>query len=364
MTVKPNYIPKILIVDDEPFNLEFLEVILKQYGYDIITANNGREGRLLAGTQSPNLILLDIMMPGENGFECAAALRLSPETCEIPIIFLTALDDAQSTTKGYDAGAVDFIVKPFEYKDVLQRIKTHLLIAECERRSLSSTRSALPESCSHEVTTDTGTGNSYLYPPELSDSGTYLYERVNLPGSSEGHLLITSNQPVTHPERENIVADLLAENSGPIFSPSATLRNIGVKLGNHLKTDHKLAGIYIELDRENNLLTIVNAGSLPVIYQQSQKGPILIERQSGKLGSLGLGLPPCKTLPMQRNDRVFMISSGMLTAFKSVGEAVIELSEACELSAGVDLETACQAAGEMLQKGQSMTDGILVAIEA
>lgn len=361
MPVKPSFIPKILIIDDEPFNLEFLEVILRQHGYITITANNGKSGRRQAETQNPDLILLDIMMPGETGFECAAALRLSPDTCEIPIIFLTALDDPQSTSKGYDAGAVDFIVKPFEYKDVLQRIKTHLQIAESEKRFLKP-------SYSDEKRTPDQTGcfktNTAFYPAEKNESEIFIHESVNLSERSEGHILLNFSAPVTHPGLYNIVSNLLANNSGPLFTPSTVVRNLGIELKKVLNKKVSLSGIYAEVNRDNNQFTVVNSGALPVIHQQKGKAPVLIERQSDEMGSLGLGLPPCKTLSMGKGDRLFMFSNGMIEAFPSAGSAIIELSEACELSARVDLETACLAVGEMLQKGGREPDGILIGIEA
>lgn len=360
MPIKPNYIPTILIVDDEPFNLEFLSIILKQHGYNIITANNGRDGRDLAEVQRPDLILLDIMMPGETGFECAAVLRLSPETSEIPIIFLTALDDETNRTKGYDAGAVDFIVKPFDYKEVLHRIRLHLIISANEKLILSRNSNRLSSSSEIQAAKPWIYQNKVsLFPDRPKESPAYFYETVIITESKEGHLILNFTPKMIDHKLHTTVSKLLADNTGPLYTPSDTIRNIGVQLKNIVGNRTDISGVYAVVDRELETLTIVNAGALPVILLQSQQSAFLIERRSGNLGSLGTGLPPCSTYRIKSGERLFMFSQGMTVSLNNIKE----LREACELSSGVDLETACHAAGEMLQSGENELDGILIAIE-
>jgi sigma-B regulation protein RsbU (phosphoserine phosphatase) len=307
----------------------------------------------------PDLILLDIMMPGENGFECALALRLSPETSEIPIIFLTALDDDQNTARSFDTGAVDYIVKPFEYRDVLNRIRTHLLIAERDRKLLAPQKQirTAAKQPSGEMKS-----HSAVFPDDKT-AGLHIYESVALPQDSEGHLIIDIPDSAQSTIPQGLVSKLLAENSGPVFTPSMSMRNIGLRLIQELKMDMNLSGVYIAADRPNKLLTIVNAGAMPVIYQAKGKPSEIVERQSGAMGSLGLGLPPCKTFSFEKGDRVFIVSKEMLSAFSSPGEGVMKLRKACELSAGVDIETACMATGEIIQDNADASTGILVAME-
>ncbi|ACS81452.1 response regulator [Maridesulfovibrio salexigens] len=360
MPVCPHNIPTILIVDDEPFNLEFLELVLKQQGYNIITANSGRKGRMLAEQEQPDLILLDIMMPGENGFECATVLRLSPETSEIPILFLSALDDDANTSKGFDAGAVDFIAKPFAYKEVIQRIRLHLKLMSCDRQ-LKAERPAVSREKPLEADFPVK-GSRAFYPDHPRSSGRFMHESVILTEKSESHLLLNCSEPC--PEQlPATIKELLAENSGPLFRPSETLRNIGIGLKNNFSSNNEISAAYIHLDREDESLTVVNAGALPVILLRRDKPPQLIERQSGNLGSLGMGLPPCSTYDIKRGDRVFMFSREMLNSFAREGDAINELMEAFHLSSGVDIETACQAAGEMLLRNGEQPEGILVGIE-
>lgn len=118
---------RILIVDDTPANIEMLYAIL-QPEYAINVATNGQDAVQLAANNPPDLILLDIVMPGMDGYETGVALKANPKTTNIPIIFVTALNSNNDEEKGFDIGAVDFITKPFNPAIVLARVKTHLAL--------------------------------------------------------------------------------------------------------------------------------------------------------------------------------------------------------------------------------------------
>lgn len=117
---------RILIVDDMATNLQVLGTILKENGYQTNIARNGAEAILRAEKVCPDLILLDIMMPEMDGFEACKKLKDIEETKHIPIIFLTAKTESESVIKGFEAGAADYVVKPFNSAELLARVKTHL----------------------------------------------------------------------------------------------------------------------------------------------------------------------------------------------------------------------------------------------
>jgi putative two-component system response regulator len=112
----------ILIVDDEPFGRETLESILEPEGYTLVMAENGYQAIEEARAVRPDVILLDVMMPGMNGFEVCKRIRSEKQLAEIPILFLTALDDRQSLLSGLEAGADDFISKPFDRFELRARL--------------------------------------------------------------------------------------------------------------------------------------------------------------------------------------------------------------------------------------------------
>ncbi len=124
---------KLLVVDDVQTNVLLLKALLGKEGYGILVANNGQEALEVIRNENPDLILLDVMMPGMDGFEVAERLKSEEFRCEIPIIFLTALDDTQSIVNGFKLGVGDFISKPFRKEELMVRIKHQLSLVAARR---------------------------------------------------------------------------------------------------------------------------------------------------------------------------------------------------------------------------------------
>ncbi|MEM7348855.1 MAG: response regulator, partial [Chloroflexota bacterium] len=118
----------ILIIDDTPTNLGVIVEYLEDYGFEILVARNGEIGLQRAKQASPDLILLDVMMPGIDGFETCHRLKSDPALRDIPVIFMTSLSDTEHKIKGFEVGGVDYITKPIQQSEVLARITTHLRI--------------------------------------------------------------------------------------------------------------------------------------------------------------------------------------------------------------------------------------------
>jgi diguanylate cyclase (GGDEF)-like protein len=117
---------RILIVDDVPDNIRVLSRMLVDDGHQVSAATNGRAALKLAASCAPDLILLDVMMPEMDGYQVCAALKADPLLRSIPVIFITALSDAEDETRGLALGAVDYIAKPFKEAIVRLRVRTHL----------------------------------------------------------------------------------------------------------------------------------------------------------------------------------------------------------------------------------------------
>jgi putative two-component system response regulator len=127
----PPYAPLILAVDDEGGNLLLLRQVLQRQ-YRLLFAKDGERAIELARTQSPDLILLDVMMPGMTGHEVCRRLKGDPTTCRIPVIFVTALTEATDEIAGFEAGGVDYIGKPLSPSIVLARVRAHLSLVRLE----------------------------------------------------------------------------------------------------------------------------------------------------------------------------------------------------------------------------------------
>ena len=137
---------RILVVDDTPANIQALSAILKEKGFQISVATNGRLALELVARLRPDLILLDVMMPEMDGFETCRRLKASPATRHIPVIFLTARVESEDIVKGFELGAVDYVAKPFNTCELLARVNTHLTLDRLHRENESLLLSILPAS--------------------------------------------------------------------------------------------------------------------------------------------------------------------------------------------------------------------------
>lgn len=134
----------ILIIDDMPANLGVMVDLLETEGHRVLVAKNGPEGRQRAESEQPDLILLDVMMPGENGFAVCRRLQAGAATRHIPVIFMTSLDDPQDKLEGFAAGGVDYVAKPLQIAEVMMRVRTHLELSAL-RRQLAAQNQELRE---------------------------------------------------------------------------------------------------------------------------------------------------------------------------------------------------------------------------
>ena len=132
--------PTVLMVDDQPDNLDVLVNYLADRGLELVVATDGEQALQLAAECQPDLVLLDVMMPGLNGFEVCERLKTNPNTRDMLVIFMSALTDTESKVKGFTVGAIDYVNKPLQREEVLARIQAHLTIrqqqAELQQKNL------------------------------------------------------------------------------------------------------------------------------------------------------------------------------------------------------------------------------------
>lgn len=128
MTLSSTANADILIVDDTPANLNVLSAILGKRGYRVRPAINGALALKAAQKAAPDLILLDVQMPGMDGYEVCRQLKSDPQTHDIPVVFISALDDVLDKVEAFQAGGVDYITKPFQIEEVLARVENQLVL--------------------------------------------------------------------------------------------------------------------------------------------------------------------------------------------------------------------------------------------
>jgi two-component system sensor histidine kinase/response regulator len=232
----------ILIVDDVPKNIQLLGSILKEEAYDLEFATSGKEALDWLDSKQFDLVLLDIMMPEMDGFEVCRRIKENPATREVSVIFLTAKADFQSIIQGFETGAVDYITKPYNRKELLVRVKTHLTLQQ-QRKQLELTTSFEKKIFSiigHDLRSPMGNIRTYIdaflqVNPELDESVTGLLKDLYLLSDNAFNLLENllnwaksqSGGISCRPQTENIA--YLIKNVITLFSLQADSKAISLK---------------------------------------------------------------------------------------------------------------------------------------
>lgn len=147
---------RILLVDDTPANIEAIATVLREEGYQVSVATSGQQGLDVLARFRPDLILLDVMMPGMDGFETCERIKASSDWREIPVIFLTAKGDPEDIVHGFEAGAVDYVSKPFNAHELLARVRTHLTLDHLYQENQRLLLNVLPAPIAEKLKKQTG----------------------------------------------------------------------------------------------------------------------------------------------------------------------------------------------------------------
>ncbi len=238
---------KVLVVDDIPTNVMLVQAILKKEGYSIITADNGAKALGIAQDQHPNIILLDIMMPEMDGYEVLQRLKSNPETNDIPVIIMSALNDMPSIVKGYQLGATEYVTKPFQREELVKRIAHRFELYSIERikEELESTieaRDSLFSIISHDLRSPLGSlkmlNNSVLRLIDKEKVGNDAYEMLLMMNkTSEDTFQLLDNltkwnkysQNKSQLYKQKTDINGLIESIITLFLPIAELKNVTIE---------------------------------------------------------------------------------------------------------------------------------------
>jgi two-component system cell cycle response regulator len=228
---------KILVVDDVPANIRLLEAKLLAEYYDVVSASDGFEALTAAKEIKPDLILLDVMMPGMDGFECCQKLKQDPATSHIPVVMVTALSSVEDRVKGLESGADDFLTKPINDVALMARVKsllrTKMLLDELRLRDQTGTQMGVIEDPSHVLSEDVSGASILLVDDDLAQIKRI---REHLSTDYEVH-------SVNEPEHAH---DVALSNSFDVIIISTMLDEMdGLRLATQFKSQESLRHVPI-----------------------------------------------------------------------------------------------------------------------
>jgi sigma-B regulation protein RsbU (phosphoserine phosphatase) len=363
--------PTILVVDDTPTNLELVRSVLEAEGFRILAASDGRTARDLSRAEQPDLILLDVMMPGETGFETCSQLKSDPLTADIPVIFLSALDDVKSKVAGLKIGGVDYIAKPVYGEEVLARVRVHLRIRETNRTLVGQQRARLeqlrdaqqailvrPDECPE--------ANFAVYYKPLEEAGGDFYDVFPLGADIFAYFVADiSGHGVSAAFLTSAVKVLLGRYAGPMFSPEDAMRGVNSVMGQMLGEERYLTACYARLNPRAHRLTVVGAGHPPLILVSRAGLPQTVELASDPLGVFGAAVLRRQDVRVSRGDRFFMYTDGLIESSAGGGrrDGLERLVDACVRHRAAPLdESAALIVGELRPEEHAIEDDLLLLV--
>lgn len=366
--------PSVLVVDDFPVNTLLLESILAKEGFVVYQAGSGEEARAFLETQSVDLILMDIMMPGESGFETCARLKAQSRTAQIPIIFISALEDVENKVRGLTIGGADYVSKPFEKLEVLARCRLQIrmnrayqALLENQRQKLLQVRQAQQDLLVRPE--DFPEGRFALVFRPMQEAGGDFYDAFPLGEGLAGYFVAdVAGHDLGTSLWTGALKASLRQNAGPLFRPQETLLYLNDLLRPLFRDGQHLTACFAHLNRNRNLLTYLSAGHPPGIFQTAQGACSLLEASGDILGAF----PNVVLEPLERTvapgDRFFLFSDGLLEGFgpqKRRRSAELERARGLiEGRKGQPLQTVVQALADSLGgSGPPQDDLVILGVE-
>jgi sigma-B regulation protein RsbU (phosphoserine phosphatase) len=321
----------LLLVDDNPTNLQVLYQTLETTGCKLLVAKNGETALSIAQKAAPDMILLDIMMPGIDGFEVCRRLKDNPATAGIPVIFLSALTDTKDKVQGLQLGAVDYVSKPFQPEEVIARVNTHLTIHRL-KQEVEKKKDALEKEL--KVVSDV---QRRLLPkklPEIEGLRIAVHYETSLYAGGDYYDItrVADNQwgiLVADAEGHSAPAAVMMAMTCALFrsypEPPAEPGDLLFFLNQHLckvADPSFITALYVVYDADRRRLKIARAGHPPpMIYRSSEKKAV--EYECG--GVFPMGVDPYDQVPvteaeLQPGDRILMYTDGITERFSKDGE--------------------------------------------
>jgi sigma-B regulation protein RsbU (phosphoserine phosphatase) len=359
--------PTILVVDDTATNLELVRGVLDSEGFRTLAADNGADAYGISRAEQPDLILLDVLMPGESGFETCARLKSDPATADIPIIFLSSLADVKSKVAGLKIGGVDYITKPMHGEEVLARVRVHLRIRQNNRALVEQQRARLNQLRDAQQAIlvrpeDLPEANFAVHYKPLEEAGGDCYDVLPLGAGIFGYFVADiSGHGVSAAYLTSAVKALLRQYSGPMYSLGDAMRGVDSVMSQMLADEQYLTACYARLNRQTERLSVISAGHPPLIVVDRAGRPQVVELDSDPLGIFGGAILQRTDIRVSPSDRFFLYSDGLIESSSGGGrrEGLERLVDACVRNRALRLAESVDAiVGQTI--GPSAEDDVLL----
>jgi phosphoserine phosphatase RsbU/P len=314
--------PSILVVDDDITNVMLLESVLKREGYRTLRALNGEQAVREAKSSLPDLILLDIMMPEVDGFSACKRLQQDSATTDIPVIFLSALEDVDSKVAAFDIGAVDYVAKPFQKQEVLARVRLHLKLNMAKRAVIAMQTEKFKQLHDAQlallVSPEDMPGAKFgvSYSP-LHEVGGDFYDVLDISDNVFGYFVAdVSGHDLEASFTTPAIKALMAQQATVLYTPVETMKNVNSVLNTMMSNGNHMTASYVHLNRHAGQLEIVSAGHPPVLYVAENGDMEYFDSTGDVLGVFdSVCFAPAKHA-VSEGDRFFIYSDGLIESFQ------------------------------------------------
>jgi len=312
----------ILAVDDNPVNLTYISTVLSKEGYTVYKAKDAAAAKVEAVQKRPDLILLDIVMPGEDGFSVIKYLKNHSSTTSIPVIFLTGQSELDSKLTGFELGAVDYIIKPFQALEVLARVRLHLKMSIATNSLIASQASKLKQIkeaqksmlAYPEMLPEAKFG---VYYKALEEAGGDFYEVLRISENIFSYFVADfSGHDIKTSYMTSSVKALLKQNCNTVYQPMESMKMINDVLSEILPEGKYLTASYVRLNRRTKQVIIVSCGHPPVVYVPVSGEVRLINLEGDILGLFKDVYFGSEVIDVSLGDRFFLYSDGVTESSK------------------------------------------------
>ncbi|WP_027357794.1 PP2C family protein-serine/threonine phosphatase [Desulforegula conservatrix] len=339
----------ILAVDDNPVNLTYISTVLSKEGYTVYKAKDAAAAKIEAVQKRPDLILLDIVMPGEDGFSVIKYLKNHSSTTSIPVIFLTGQSELDSKLTGFELGAVDYIIKPFQALEVLARVRLHLKMSIATNSLIASQASKLKQIkeaqksmlAYPEMLPEAKFG---VYYKALEEAGGDFYDVLRISENIFSYFVADfSGHDIKTSYMTSSVKALLRQNCNTVYQPMESMKMINDVLSEILPEGKYLTASYVRLNRRTKQVIIVSCGHPPVVYVSVSGEVRLINLEGDILGLFKDVYFGSEVIDVSVGDRFYLYSDGVTESSKRRvmwSEGAKFFAEACANAKDTEISSA------------------------